>query len=50
MVRRTLAPRPHLAEIRPFPIALSAITSAFFALAQSLRKRKKDPAFSGILS
>jgi hypothetical protein len=34
-----------MAEIRPFPIATYAITAAFFALAQIVRKRKKDPAF-----
>jgi hypothetical protein len=34
-----------VAEFRPFVIAHFAITHAFFALAQFLRKRKKDPAF-----
>jgi hypothetical protein len=34
-----------LADFRSFLIALFAITNAFFALAQNLRKRKKEPAF-----
>jgi hypothetical protein len=33
------------AEFRPSLIAHFAIIGAFFALAQNLRKRKKDPAF-----
>jgi hypothetical protein len=33
------------AEIRHFPIAHFATTNVFFALAQFLRKRKKEPAF-----
>jgi len=33
------------AEFRPFMIAHFAIMHTFFALAQILRKRKKDPAF-----
>jgi hypothetical protein len=33
------------AEFRPIMSAYFAIMHAFFALAQNLRKRKKDPAF-----
>jgi hypothetical protein len=35
----------HAADFRLFLIASFAIANAFFALAQNLRKRKKDPAF-----
>jgi hypothetical protein len=34
-----------MADFRPFLIALFAITTALFALAQLLRKRKNGPAF-----
>jgi hypothetical protein len=36
---------PHSADFRSFLIAYFAIMNALFALAQILRKRKKEPAF-----